>query len=170
MNYFCTSTKIARNPKFRKNILQIAKNILSHAACVRQQTSGVRLFPPFAASRKMAEFCVSCGCKVNATGKFCFSMLPQSPRQFIHSKTNYTRRGTCFFFLIGQVIVDRLCSFLALRRADASGSNSLKIRMTLSHEQELVLSLFHILRYPRREEGPSISRSIISRKGCSERT
>ena len=102
MNYFCTSTKIARNPKFRKNILQIAKNILSRVACVRQQKSGVRL-----------------------------------SRQLPH-----------------------------LGRADASGSNSLKIRMTLSHEQYLVLSLFHILRYPRREEGPS----IISRKGCSERT
>ena len=79
MNYSCTSTKIARNPKFRKNILQMAKNILSRVAGVRQQTSGVRL-----------------------------------SRQLPH-----------------------------LGSADESGSNSLKIRMTLSHEQYLVLSLFH---------------------------
>ena len=61
---------------------RVAQNILSHAACVRQQSTSVRLFPPFAVS-KNGGVGVACGCRVNPwvnpTDKFCFQCGQKVP-------------------------------------------------------------------------------------------
>ena len=76
----------------------------------------------------------------------------------------------CIYLLTSKALSNQITvlSFLAFLNAELTGSMLRKVSITLSFIPYVTRSLFHIFRYPFKEDGPLTSLSIITWKLASD--